>query len=207
MSARKPKRGVRFALSVAMSLGILGAFAATVAAASDFENKAAAAAAGDPSASAPLMVTPLIFTYEGERISEAQADEEDLACLQTAESFICADEMPEPAAVAEKSMSPKATASAACPGGAVVLQTYQHLQYTGLETGLATVKQWVDQPPSMNNETTSFRMGERAGHLSDFTNGNGFWYPGDTSVCAYRSNIVQFDPGWNDRITSRYRIP
>lgn len=179
----------------------------TTAGASGFESKEEAAAAGDPSATAPLMVTPLVFTYEGERITEEQADNEDLACLQTAKFFICANEMPEPTGVAARPRSPKASASAACPGGAVVLQTYQHLQYQGLATGLAALKQWVDEPPAMNDQTTSFRMGEHAGHLSEHTNGNGFWYPGDTSVCAYRSNIVQFDPGWNDRITSRYRVP
>lgn len=206
MLGRKTKRGERFALSMVVAL-VLGALAVATAAASGFESKEEAAAAGDPSATAPLMVTPLVFTYEGKRISEEQADAEDLACLQTAKSFICADEMPEPTAVAERPGPPRATASAACPGGAIVLQTFQHLQYQGLATGLAAVKQWADQPAGMNDETTSFRMGERAGHLSEHTNGYGFWYPGDTSVCAYRSNIAQYDPGWNDRITSRYRIP
>ena len=115
--------------------------------------------------------------------------------------------MPEPTGPSISRSGAKAHASAACPGGAIVLQTYQHLQYMGLATGLAATGNWYDEPASMNNETTSFRMGERAGHMSDFSGGGGFWYPGDTSVCAYRSNIVQYDPGWNDRITSRYRIP
>jgi hypothetical protein len=191
---------------LAVCFAVVGALGVSAAVAQP-TSMAAAEAEGDPAAHAPVVVTPPVFSYGGSAISEAQVERNKLYCEQTATSFNCsAASKHEPGAASAESKR-GGVIPFACTGGAVVLQTFDGIQYEGLATGLEPTGAWYDEPAIMNNKTTSFRMGTHAGHMSDFSAGGGFWYPGDTSVCAFRSNINQFDPAWNDRITSRYRVP
>ncbi len=165
-----------------------------------------AEAIDDPAASAPTVVTPSVFIYEGEQISEDQVQALGLACLQGKTQFTCKNSTSDFDAESESVAARrggKATASFAC--GVVALWLYQNIQYGGNSVGNVNFGAWFDVPPIMNNETTSYRTGEASAHLSDFSGGGGYWYPGDTSFCAYHSNINQVYPGWDNRISSRYR--
>lgn len=161
---------------------------------------------GDPAAVAPTFKTPAIFIYGGEEISEDEALGMGLACMQNPGSYVCKDSAGEfdEAASSSARRGVRASASAAC--GVTALWLYQHKQYGGVELGLGWFGGWYDLPAVLNNEATSYRTGEGRAHLSDFSGGGGYWYPGPTGVCDYHSNVSQPYPLWNDRITSRYRF-
>jgi hypothetical protein len=166
-----------------------------------------AEAADDPAASAPTVDTPSVFMYDGNQISESQVQESELACLQGKTQFTCKDSQDEFDVESESFAARrggKATASDAC--GVVAIWLYQNIQYGGNSVGNVNFGAWFDVPPIMNNETTSYRTGEASAHMSDFSGGGGYWYPGDTSFCAFHSNINQVYPGWDNRISSRYRF-
>jgi hypothetical protein len=165
-----------------------------------------ARAMGDPAASAPTHASPDVRIYKGEEISEDTWTELGLACMETRTKYVCKDSVSEfagaPAATASRKKN-GASASAVCATNALWL--YRHKQYEGDAVGLNYFVEWWDIGANMNNQTSSYRTGNGYAHLSDFSNGGGFWYPGDTSFCAYHSNIAQVFPEWNDRISSRYR--
>ena len=166
---------------------------------------------GDPAADAPVLPTPGVITYKGEEIDEATSVKLGLACMQTAKAYICKDstdefEAGDEAAASRKNTRKGAQASAVC--GVNALWVYQHKQYEGWALGVGNnYGVWVDiVGVGTNNEMTSYRTGEASAHLSDFWNGGGWWYPGDTSYCSYHSNVSQPYPDWNDRVSSRFRF-
>lgn len=184
----------------------IGLLSTGVAAAKEPQSMAEARAMGDPAASAPTHPAPEVRIYKGEEISEATWTELGLACMQTPSKWICKDSVSEfqgdSAATAGRKKG-GAMASAGCATNALWL--YRHKQYEGDAAGLSYFGSWWDMPATMNNAASSYRTGEGYAHLSDFGNGGGYWYPGDTGYCAYHSNIAQPYPEWNDRISSRYR--
>lgn len=188
------------AVACACAIGLL---AAGFAGAEEPNSMGQAVAMDDPAAAAPTFEAPAIYYYNGEQISEDKAL--GLACMQNPRFYDCKDSASEfdEAASSKARKGGKATASAAC--GVTALWLYQHKQYTGIEFGLGWFGGWYDVPSSLNNETTAYRTGEGRAHLSDFSGGGGYWYPGPTGVCDYHSNISQPYPQWNDRISSRYR--
>ena len=159
---------------------------------------------GDPAASAPVAPLASVWMYNGVEVSEAEAMELGLSCLQSATQFTCKDTAEEVENLGEEAESRAARSSLAC--GVYNLMLYRHKQYEGTAIALAYFNSWYDVPGDMNNETTSYRTGEASAHLSDFSGGGGWWYPGATGVCDYHSNISQPYPEWNDRISSRYRF-
>jgi hypothetical protein len=164
-------------------------------------SKAEAQAEGNPAGTAPVVVTPSVFVFEGKQIPKGQVEGRKLACLQTATQFECkksANEFGETPPQEEGEVHPNCAVVSA-------LWNYQDKEYGGLSVGLGDRFVWVNEPEWMNNRTSSYRMGDYSGHMSDYGGGGGYWFPGDTSACAYMSNIAQYDPGWNDRISSRYR--
>ena len=57
----------------------------------------------------------------------------------------------------------------------------------------------------MDNNTSSYTMGDRPGHMAENAGGGGYWYPGDTSVCAQQSITYGSYPSWDNRISSGWR--
>ena len=166
---------------------------------------------GDPAADASVLPTPDVITYFGEEITEATVLEQDLACMQTAQEYICKDstaEFGDGGATASRKNTRKGGAHASMACGVNALWVYEHKQYEGWALGVGTnFHVWVDiVGAGTNDATTSYRTGEASAHLSEGWNGNGWWYPGETGYCAYHSNISQPYPAWNDRISSRYRF-
>lgn len=158
---------------------------------------------GDPAATAPVAPLASVWMYNGEELSEAEAMELGLSCLQTATQFTCKDSAEEVENLGGEGEE-GGQARLAC--GVFNLMLYRHKQYEGTAIALAYFNEWWDISGDMNNETTSYRTGEASAHLSDFSGGGGYWYPGATGVCDYHSNISQPYPQWNDRISSRYRF-
>jgi hypothetical protein len=48
-------------------------------------------------------------------------------------------------------------------------------------------------------------MGDYSGHLAEYYDGTGYWYPRSTAACAVENNLNLNGSGWNNRISSRYR--
>lgn len=196
-----PQQMARRLLPAAAALGMLIAMILGASASAQPLSKTEAQAEGNPAGTAPVVVTPRVFVFEGRQIPLGQVEGRNLACLQTATQFECKK------SAGEFGGTPPQEEGEVSPDCAVVsaLWTYQDKQYEGFATGLGDRFVWVDEPEYMNNRTSSYRMGDYSGHMSDYGGGGGYWFPGDTSACAYMSNIAQYDPGWNDRISSRYR--
>jgi hypothetical protein len=184
------------------ALFALAALAPAVASAQP-NSMAEAEATADPAASAPVVPTPEVFTYNGEQISEATADRLELACLQTDDEFLCKDSSDEFGGEASASPNADPNAPAAC--GVVELWLYHDKQYGGASWGYYNYYSWANVNTAMNNATSSYRTGTASAHLADFADGGGYWFPGNTGYCAYMSNILQGYPEWNDRISSAYR--
>ena len=64
---------------------------------------------------------------------------------------------------------------------------------------------WANLRDEINNRGSSFVMGDHSGHLADGYDGLGYWYPGNTGVCASENNMNTNGSGWNNRVSSRYR--
>lgn len=56
----------------------------------------------------------------------------------------------------------------------------------------------------MNNDTSSYRMGNRAGHMAENAGGGGSWFPGPTGYCQ-NGSITDSYPSWDNRISSGWR--
>ena len=188
-----------FAALCVVAVGLFGAGAALA----EPGSMAEAEELGDPAASAPVAPLASVWMYNGEEVSEAEAMELGLSCLQTATQFLCKDTAEEVENLGENGEE-GGQARLAC--GVFNLMLYRHNQYEGTAIALAYFNSWWDISGDMNNETTSYRTGEASAHLSDYSGGGGWWYPGATGVCDYHSNISQPYPQWNDRISSRYRF-
>jgi hypothetical protein len=193
-------------LLASLCLAALVVAAATGSAAAQPNSMDEAKAMGDPAAGASVAPLASQWVYKGKEIPEARANQLGLACLQSSTQFTCFDTVAEMEGQASASRASTSAMLAECSGGAVNMVIYRHKQYEGTALGLALLNQWVDVPTEMNNATSSYRMGVKAGHFSDFGGGGGWWYPGATGYCDYHSNIAQPYPEWNDRISSRYRI-
>lgn len=195
----------------AVSALALGLLTCGLAAAAEPSSMSEAREMGDPAAGAAVLPVPDRVTYYGEEIDKATAVALGLACMQTAQEYICKDSTDEfgdggEAGARQNIRKGGARASAAC--GVNALWVYQHKQYEGWALGVGNnFYKWVDIVGSgTNDEVTSYRTGEASAHLSEGWNGNGNWYPGNTGYCSYHSNISQPYPDWNDRISSRYRF-
>jgi hypothetical protein len=202
----------------AVALTIVFAFAATTTtavAAEKYKDKQDAAAAGDPAATAPVAKKARI-KYKGQAITSEQAASQGLSCNEVADEPIrCFDTMDEADAAmgvkAEKhpahqsKAKPRAKASSHCDAGGP-LRTYKLTNQTtdggrGWMLSLYSRHAWFDMQPGYNNDTSSYGMNAHSGHLSDYTGGGGYWYPGDTGVCGF----ADYMGNWDNRVGSRYR--
>jgi hypothetical protein len=62
---------------------------------------------------------------------------------------------------------------------------------------------WGDLAAPYALNASSYRMGGHSGHMSEYNQGAGAWYPGATGVCN-TGNMTDY-ANWNDRVRSRYR--
>jgi hypothetical protein len=187
-----------------------------------------AEAVNDPAASAGVFEIPDVYTYQGSEISEAAA--KDLVCVETAKGNRCFDSIfdaeagmntdspaaqaagdPEAEAAIMKQLragdpfasSSGSAAKAVEPCVLAILFTWKHPNYQVAGGQLALSGHWIDLNANNNNTTTSYITGELRAHLSDYSGGGGYWYPGNTGRCALKPTLR--NTGWNNRITSRYR--
>lgn len=190
--------------SMVLAAAAILALTSGAAGAAEPQSMSEARAMNDKAASAPTNDSPDVIFYQGEQITEDTWNELELACMQTRTKLVCKDspsEFDEAATASRKRGG--ASASAICNTNALWL--YRHKQYEGTAIGLNYFVEWWNISSDMNNQASSYRTGNGYAHLADFANGAGSWYPGDTTYCAYHSNIAQVFPEWNDRISSRYR--
>jgi len=208
------------ALAVAV-IGVFAAIASPAVATEKYQSKSDAAAAGNPAAFAPSVKQQAKFEYKGGEVASADAAEQGLACNEVAgKPTRCYDSVEEADAAmgvtahqhavgaARRPDRVRARASAHCDAGGP-LRTYKLYQQTtdggrGWYLGLYSRQSWFDMSGGYNNDTSSYGMNAHSGHLSDYSGGGGYWYPGNTSVCGY-SDYMEAGSGWDNRVGSRYR--
>jgi hypothetical protein len=191
-------------------LALLAVVAAPTAAVAKPGSKEEAIQQGDPAGTAAAFDASSIYRYKGKAISEGDVVRLQLSCVQTKKDNKCADS-PEQA---EKEFAlqtdgharrgPQVRA-ADCGGGVSLQFQFEYRNANGSSTGLEARQNWYNNPGFMDNNTSSYWMGEHSGHFADYYNGNGYWYPGNTGLCAVNNTTLGDDPNWNNRISSRYR--
>lgn len=170
-----------------------------------FRDKQAAAAAGDPSASAPVFAAPEEAYFEGRKISGDEIERRGLGCLQESDRLTCTDKAaPKPHVNRARGESPKARAAYHIGCGGDSLIQWDGAGYDGSYVTLIRRHAWYDLPSYMNNDVSSYNMQNHSGHMSDYGGGGGYWYPGPTN-CGDHQNIPYHYPSWDQRISSRYR--
>jgi hypothetical protein len=168
-------------------------------------NKEQARAMGDPAATAPVYEHSGVYIYKGKQISADTVVKKSLHCLDDIAQSTCFDgEMEANDKVkARQAKRGKAKASAECAGGYSLLFQYFYANYGGFTAQLERRGAWYNNGSPLDNETSSYRMGEHSGHMAEGYGGAGWWLPYDTSVCAHYANLN--GTGWSDRVSSRYR--
>jgi hypothetical protein len=142
--------------------------------------------------------TPEVYLYGTKRVTPETVDALNLICVQLPTFYRCFD------TTAKAEASEVNPLKVQCPGGYSGLFTYKHAGYSGRGVSLFRTGAWYNLGPKMNNETSSFIIGDHAAHLSSQQNGVGNWYPGDTSKCANKNDLA--GTGWDNRISSRFRV-
>lgn len=186
-----------------------------------FRDKADAARAGDPAASAPSVDLPEKFSYRGGTIEPTAAAAKGLVCNQDAKGVRCFDKASDAAADAgSPRYDRESTASAARQGyraraASVYCSDYPQLhlfQYAqnsaciysgnGWDLPLTGRQAWYNMG-SYSNSASAYFMGNHSGHMSDFNDGLGYWVPYATGVGDYMLSLN--GTSWSNRIDSRYR--
>lgn len=179
-------------------------------------SEAQALAQGDPAATAPSFSEDIGgAVYKGKRVSGRTILERELACLavdagpdrcyDTVEAMERAEVDP-PLAGASKARGKRGPrANAAVCGTVSLLVIWTGADWTGATAGLEDRFRWANLRAEVDNEGSSFHMGDYSGHLAENQDGGGYWYPGSTAACAVENNLNRNGSGWNNRISSRYR--
>lgn len=177
---------------------------------------AEALAQGDPAATAPSFSEDVGgAVYKGKQVSGKTILENKLACLavdlgpdrcySSVEAMEAAEVEP-PLAGASKARGKRGPrANAAVCGTVSLLVIWTGADWTGAAAGLEDRFRWANLRAEVDNEGSSFHMGDYSGHLAENQNGGGYWYPGSTIACAVEDNLNRNGSGWNNRISSRYR--
>jgi hypothetical protein len=195
-----------------IALAAVAAFVTAVPAEAQPRSHADALAAGDPAATAPSFRDDAHgAVYRGNPVSKATIQSQDLACLAVQDGpsrcygsaqALEAAELTKPASASRKR---RRKARAAACGIYEILHIWVSADYTGSVASLADRHRWANIGNGMNNRGSSFVMGDHSGHLAEHYDGLGWWYPGNTGVCAFENNLNKNGSGWNNRISSRYR--
>jgi hypothetical protein len=146
--------------------------------------------------------------FEGRRLGVSDVKARGLACIDGSGDSQCyaSARAAEDGAAAKASRvgrRPRAKASVTCAGGYALLWQFYYASFGGAAASLERRQAWYDNGSNLNNETSSYHMGEHSGHMSDPPGGGSPWLPYDTGVCAQNPNLN--GTGWSDRVSSRYR--
>jgi hypothetical protein len=169
---------------------------------------------GDPAATAPSFSEDADgAVYDGKPVGEKVIMGRGLSCLavdvgpdrcyDTPAALEAAEASPR-ANVSRSAKGPRARAATDC-GIYSLLFIYTGADYTGASAAFEERGRWANLRAEVDNEGSSFLMGEYSGHLAENQGGGGNWYPGSTAACAVENNLNRNGSGWNNRISSRYR--
>lgn len=109
-----------------------------------------------------------------------------------------------------ESVSPTMEAPTSKPNGRAnkacnrsCLHLYEHNDFKGRHLTFCDRGFWqnLGTKYGFNDKLSSYKTGVRGVHLSKDVNGNGGWYPGDTSSCT---SMSQMNSGWNDKVSAIY---
>src|SRR5215212_5852485 len=196
----------------ALAAAFMVLLAASAGAAAQPRSHAQALAEGNPAATAPSFSEGVDGSmYKGRSVSGRFITSNELMCLAVDRGpDRCYDsaydlQMAEapPRAAASHKRGQRAKAAVDC-GIYSLLFIYNGAEWTGAGAALEDRLRWANLRAEVNNEGSSFLMGEYSGHLADGQNGGSYWYPGDTRPCAIENNLNTNGSGWNNRISSRY---
>lgn len=198
----------------ALAAAFLLLLAASAGAAAKPSSHAEALAEGNPAATAPSFSEGVDGSvYKGRPVTGQSILSEGLMCLAVdrgpdrcydSAKALQAAEVPPALAATSRKRGPRARAAVDC-GIYSLLFIYNGADWTGAGAALEERFRWANLRAEVNNEGSSFLMGEYSGHLADGQDGGSYWYPGDTSACAIEDNLNRNGSGWNNRISSRYR--
>lgn len=212
---------VRYLVAFIAILAIASASAAASGAPSSMQE---AEASGSPLADAPAINASDIYVYEGDRISEEEADSENLSCVQSTTKNRCFDDIYEAEAelntgspAADLAGKPRqqasymrrlragralATRAGDCFFG--LLWEWKDINLTGDHFSLTSFGVFANYSAPNDQTTTSFATGEGKGIFAGHQGGGGEWYPGSgTGYCQTQPNLRP--TGWNNRFRSRLR--
>jgi hypothetical protein len=168
---------------------------------------------GDPAATAPSVDIGggNEAVFEGERTSVDSAVRRGGACLvderpeahcYRTEARLQQGEHIRGTRLGAPQAAPKKGRVRAAACSPTSLRSWENASYGGWVLYWERRQYWGNLTGQYNDAVSSFDMGNHSGHLSEHSNGGGYWYPGDTSVCGFASNMGS---SWNDRVSSEYR--
>jgi hypothetical protein len=198
-------------MTTVLLLGLL-AIGASAAAAGKPTSRAEALAQGNPAATAPSFDEDADgAVFRGKAVDGKTILDKQLSCLAVdvgpdrcyKDALTLQEAELDKGAHASRHRRPRARASAC--GIYEILIIWTGADYQGASAAFAERGRWANLRAEVDNEGSSFVMGDHSGHLAEYQNGNGYWYPGNTGVCAYENNLNLNGSGWNNRISSRYR--
>lgn len=106
------------------------------------------------------------------------------------------EEQNAPTDLAAPSTGPSYACSRTC------LHLYEHNGFDGRHLTFCDRGYWQNLGNyNFNDKLSSYKTGVHGVHLSYHSNGQGNWYPGDTSACVSNS---QMKSGWNDEVSAIY---
>jgi hypothetical protein len=184
-------------------------------------NREEAAAAGDPAGTGAVRQAPTKAVFEGSTLSfdQIKARTGSLHCVTGApeaggqtrcykndDEMISSQASAGPMKAAAASAGSKRTRARAASCGNYEIQIHWEWgSFNAGSYGFEGRTYWQNLPAYMDDNTSSYTMGDRPGHMAENQGGGGWWYPGDTSVCALKSITYGPYPSWDNRISSGWR--
>jgi hypothetical protein len=204
-----------FKLSAAMSAALVVLAVAAGGAVAAPTSHAEALQQGDPAATAPVFSESADgAVYQGKPVSAATIAAKELSCFAVDVGPSRCYDSPAALEAAELGLHVGKTDLQSGPHTNsvshdcsiwAILFIFTGADMSGSSAAFAEIGRWANLNSVVNNEGSSFAMGDRPGHLAENQGGGGFWYPGATDTCANESNLNLNGSGWNNRISSRYR--
>jgi hypothetical protein len=146
-------------------------------------------------------ITTSSFRYEGRTITPGRAAAEGLVCtVRRGARGRCVDRKP---SASSSSLAPHCLVPS-------YMSLFRDTYYGGWEVRLTARGVWYDLPAAYDNQASSYRMGNRSGHIASekYVNGLGYLYPGPTgnSDCdPHMSGYKYKDTTWNNKASAMYR--
>jgi hypothetical protein len=139
------------------------------------------------------------FNAEGSPRDSGGVNFDEWTCVQKVSRFTCYESV-----LAAESAEGFVRAPQ-CSGMPSPLRLATRQDFGGHNNLIDRIKRWVNLGSKMNNDVSSFSTGEWNSHLAENRNGNGYWFPGDSSRCNVERDMG--GTGWNNRVSSIKRYP